>query len=499
MTGNKHAARIAGDDYQHLYSWWLILGLKLPEERIAKVILEDGSARYVDDVTIRYEPGTELPDRFYQIKYHVDQRNEYSAQELISTKSSSQSLLEKFWESWQHLRQNNPDRSLELYLVSNWTWGQDALGKWVGGATDSINIDEFFAAQPSKKIQNIKQAWQTKIQADDQSFKAFLSCLHFRLGYSASVLINEQVVERMRHLQLKTDIASLSNCSSIVRSWLNSNHTTITAEELHTELKRYNLYLPAKEERCVTIYMNSIEEQKYAHKPDYHLRWRNYFVDVGNRGGHQLKEPSNWNDILLPQLERLKNKVNKDTDCRFIRAYGQSRLSCWFAFGFTFSEVASYTLEVHQNNQSWRTDVEASKNVHLIITSNHGSPHGEILDQEGDTVALGISAYGSIPLDNDVKKYLAQRKGKIAALLLLSTEDLNRKIEDAHTVVAIAEQVKSYAKSLIQHWEAKKLLLFYQGPYSGACFIGHKLNAIHAEIQIMEDQQPGYAPSFLLK
>jgi hypothetical protein len=33
----------------------------------------------------------------------------------------------------------------------------------------------------------------------------------------------------------------------------------------------------------------------------------------------------------------------------------------------------------------------------------------------------------------------------------------------------------------------------------GAALIGHKLNAVCREIQIMENQQPGYAPSFLLQ
>lgn len=81
---NKHAARIGGDDYQHLYSWWLALAMKFPDTRIAKVIIEDEQARSVDDVTVRHEPGTELPDRFYQIKYHVNHRRAYSAEHLIT-------------------------------------------------------------------------------------------------------------------------------------------------------------------------------------------------------------------------------------------------------------------------------------------------------------------------------------------------------------------------------------------------------------------------------
>jgi hypothetical protein len=42
----------------------------------------------------------------------------------------------------------------------------------------------------------------------------------------------------------------------------------------------------------------------------------------------------------------------------------------------------------------------------------------------------------------------------------------------------------------------RRLLLFYFGPLSGAAFIGATLNAVAPEIQVYEDQVPGYAPSF---
>jgi CBASS immunity sensor of nucleotide second messenger signals len=54
-------------------------------------------------------------------------------------------------------------------------------------------------------------------------------------------------------------------------------------------------------------------------------------------------------------------------------------------------------------------------------------------------------------------------------------------------------------RAFLKRWQARRLLVFYFGPLSGACFLGHRLNAVCQEVQIMEDQQPGYAPSFTLK
>lgn len=73
------------------------------------------------------------------------------------------------------------------------------------------------------------------------------------------------------------------------------------------------------------------------------------------------------------------------------------------------------------------------------------------------------------------------------------------RLRSAGDIVALARQAKHYMREFVKLWNAKRLLLFYFGPLSGACFIGHRLNAVCREIQIMEHQQPGYAPSFLLK
>ena len=128
-----------------------------------------------------------------------------------------------------------------------------------------------------------------------------------------------------------------------------------------------------------------------------------------------------------------------------------------------------------------------------------GSLNGEVLDSEGSTVAVGISVTGS--LDEDVRAYLAHRTERVSALLLLRPEgELGRKcLRSAGDVIALADKVKNYVRAFVKKWAATRLLLFYFGPLSGACFMGHRLNAVCQEIQIMEDQQPGYAPSFLLK
>jgi hypothetical protein len=500
---------LEGFDYQHLFSWWLILGLKLPDENIKKIVVENGDAGSVDDVTahyaldditINYEQGTTKPDCFHQVKYHVDHRSTYSSKNLIeAAPNEKKSLLEKFWFTWKKLQQQTPGRAVELYLISNWIWASDdPLGKWVSGNTDRIKADKFMAAKLHSKVGKVRTEWQQKLNASDKEFYDFISSLHFRLGYSASVLSGELVAERMKRLKMKTDPAALKIAVGIVRDWIKNEQHEITLDILETELQRHNCYIPKEEEHCVTIHMQTIVRIKPDGEPDYSLDWVDEFGDKNEQEkGHQLHNPENWNAKLLPHLRKVKEHIALQTTCLLIRASGRSRHSAWFALGYIFSEVAGYTIETNLPRQNWRTDVDENQDFALVVTSNGDGFNGEMLSGTGDTIALAISV--EKPLDEDVRRYLKRQNENVAALLFLRTEpDIFRNAGDA---VSLAKKVKRYGNAFGKHWGANRMLLFYNGPAAGACFIGYKLNKICGrEVQIME-HQPGpdlYAPSFLL-
>lgn len=496
---NQVAARLSGDDYQHLYAWQFVLELKMPSKKVHQVTVEDALAGSVDDVTLRHEIGTDIPDQFFQVKYHVDQRSEYSTEGLISHKPGEASLLEKFWRTWKLLQAQNPKRVIELHLVSNWTWdANDKLKTCIDGHDNSIKED-YFSAGPKSDLGKLRHRWQNELNADEEDFKTFIKCLRFRLGFDCSDELEKRISERMEHLRLKSDAAALLVAVGIVRDWIKSGKQELTVEELEVTLRKHDLYLIESSERYVTVYLTTIKSQKFDIEPEYIIDWRDHFLGDPNKKGHQLKDPEEWNGRLLPEVQQLEATINQETDGRLVKVRGLARLSAWFAFGFSFSEVARYTLEIDQNERLWRTDANASSDFILEITSPDGFPDGEVLDGDGGVVAVGISVSGSI--DEDVRVFLNNRTQKVASLLLLRpNRDLGKEcLRGAGDAVALADHVKKYTRAFVKRWKAKRLLLFYFGPLSGACFIGHRLNAVCQEIQIMEDQQPGYATSFLLK
>lgn len=490
---NQVSARLKGDDYQHLYSWLVALELLLPGKKVKTVTIEDPLAGSVDDVTVRYEDDAETPDKFYQLKYHVDQRSEYSSNSLIAHKDNESSLLEKFWRTWKLLK--NESRPVELYLISNWGWDStDDFKAVIDGESKSVKPD-FLTASKRSGLGKIREKWRNALRADEFEFAKFIRTLRFRCGNDCSDELAERVVERMERLGLKSDVAALLIVVGVVRTWIKKGKQQLVRGDIEQIIKDYDLRAAEDAEASITVYLNTVKTQKFEIQPDYLLDWRDYFEGEPNKKGHQLKNPAHWNTVLLPQLDALEAQVQQETSVKLIKARGFARLSAWLAFGHRFGETANFKIEVDQNGPHWRTDAKRADDFRLIsVEENFGSGTAD----ENDTVAVGVSV--TYELDDDVRSYLNESEEKISSLLLLRpVRGLGRVcLRGAGDVVALADAVKDLTRRLVRRNRAQKLLFFYCGPLAGACFIGHRLNAVCREIQIMEDQQPGYAPSFLL-
>jgi hypothetical protein len=139
-------------------------------------------------------------------------------------------------------------------------------------------------------------------------------------------------------------------------------------------------------------------------------------------------------------------------------------------------------------------------------TARNGQEHFDVLPADPPTASFDECVSRSADqighLKEDVRKHIlgAPELGVCALLLLRPDRELGRDaIRSAGDAVALARTAKTQMREFVKRSNAVRLLLYYFGPLSGACFIGHQLNVVCRQIQIMEDQQPGYAPAFLLE
>lgn len=488
---NQVAARLAGDDYQHLLGWLQILELLMPNSQVKSVAVEDPDAAHVDDVTTLYESAADRPDEFLQVKYHVDQRGQYSTDLFLEKKTEGgRSLLQKFFVTWKLLAKN-PPRRVELRLVSNWAWDtSDDLAGCIQGKDNALS-DDFFSASVKTKIGQVRERWREHLAVEPDEFRAFAQTLRFRLGFDCFDEVAKRVSERMMFLKLKSDSSSLLVAVGIVRDLIKAGSGRLRRADLDALLARHDLNLPASAEPATVVYLTTVKTQQFEVAPDFLLDWRDYFDGDASKKGHNVLDPSSWNAAMLPELLRLEADLNARRAPRLIKARGLARLSAWFALGHTFSDVARYTIEVDQQEKLWRTDADPS-NLDVVESKRE-----EVQDGDAAAVAVGISVTGS--LETDVLSYITENRSASRILFLQPNCDLGRNVfTSAADVVGFARTAKERIREFVKEHRATRLLLFYFGPLSGACFLGHQLNAVCREIQIMEDQQPGYAPSFLL-
>jgi hypothetical protein len=487
------SARLKGDDYQHLFAWLHALELLMPQQEVDKVIVEDTNARSADDVTLLRTPGAHQADQYHQIKFHVRQRGGYSVAAVTRRVRGENSLLQKWFRSWEQLTAGS-SRPLEITVVSNWPWvPRDGLGQFVDGETNGLE-EPFFTATGRKKAAQLRAELAKHVGTTVPRFDQFARTLRFKLGYDCWRDMTEHAAERMRYQGLKSHENELIIVVGIVRGWVKAGRKEITRADLEAVIDKHELWLPPDARPSVNVYLITIKDQRFDVPAQHTLDWRHYFVDGFDVRRHEPKHPADWNDKMLPELRALEMQITSQTANRLIRARGLARLPAWFAFGHVFCDVAGYTIEMDQQGQLWQSDARPSPD--FTLTSN--GPDGLPLDTDGQAVAVAVSVGADV--ERDVRRHLDFRTEKIkAALFVRPPRRLDRHcLRDARDAVALADQVKEAMRDFVKHHQAKRVLLYYHGPVAGACFIGHRLNAICREIQIMEWCDPNYVSSFTL-
>ena len=243
----------------------------------------------------------------------------------------------------------------------------------------------------------------------------------------------------------------------------------------------------APDEPSVALYIHTIRKLPMEIAADYELDWRDAFEGPEDERGHFLIDPTTGTTASCRSRRRSRAESSWIPRLGY-RVRGRSRLSPWFAVGFTFRETTGWEIEAEQGSSLWRSDAPASDDAPIVLR--------EDLAGNARTVALSIGVTGD-PSDH-VRYYLAASGNPAGKLIAVRTPREGREaIRSAGDLVRLADVVKAELQRLVPR--AQRVLLFYWGPASGAVLIGHALNAVASEIQLHEENDGEYFPSVLLR
>jgi hypothetical protein len=243
-------ARTEGDVYQGLFFWRCAADLLRPNSLVERVILEHDDADGVDDVVVFYRApginagGWQVRADFFQIKYHVDNRDAYSADALISADfiGAKESLLDRFHKAYLRLSRQE-GVPFRLHLASNWRWkGDDKLASHLR-EFDGALPPKFFGDGARSDLGKIREKWRAHLKLGVEAFAAFARTLRFQLDHFGRRDFKSYVYATLQATGLRTPSAHRAACpyESLVQQFLMSGQNSFDEATIRALLQKEGL------------------------------------------------------------------------------------------------------------------------------------------------------------------------------------------------------------------------------------------------------------------
>lgn len=481
--GEQSAARLEGDRYQHLYSWYELLNLLHPDSPYDHAYVEHPTAGSADDVTLHPKPGSGMPAKYVQVKFHTDYRNVYSFESLIETVAGSRSLLQKLFDSWKKLRKEG---LVEIWLVSNWSADLD-LGGFIDGRECSLS-SSLLVSGPRTKVGKAISVWKKQLKATDEELVSFCKDLRLRLGFAGISDLEERVDDRMACYKLRTGKDPRAIAIDTISVWIErgGERKRITRDSLVAAINDRKLRAVSVSAPPVSLWIHGWAKRAYDQPPTIELDWTQYF----DREARRVPAQAIWTEHLFPELIRARNQVSGLQGGTYIDFRGKVPLTTVLAVGATFPEVGGYRFRAEQATRGetflWRSDTNPSGGRFHVV-QEQGYP--------GDDILIAFCITG--PAWVDVERRYRDSSPLFSAVVYVEPNKGpgDGSISSDADCVALA----IHAKELIRHYRSKyqsrRIHLIIYGPATFCLFLGQKLNAVGCIVTYERTADGGYQSS----
>ena len=477
MVTSASGARIQGDDYQHLFSWYQALGLLLPDSDTTLVAVEAADAGFVDDVVVYRRQR----DEFFQVKYSVDGRTPIdSAWWTQKPKGRGQSPLEKFWSSWNLLS----DRRPVMTLLTNRTLDTSDPVLACASGRDGRLMPRLAVGSSNSSKGKGRKAWANHLQITERELLAMLEDLTILCGQGPFIHLMQMTSDRHLALGLAHDENAALAGASAARGWVAEGRREIDRSALMAEISRLNLRTAVPQ---ATLLIQEINHDPWPESATAAVDWVDLFMGDEPRVRRYTRDPRSWDEQMRPDLQTAVALI-RQLEYSDVVVRGALRLPSWFACGAELAEVAGFRVTCKQRGDNWSSDSDSS-------------PFGlkeEVVELgNGKEVAVGLSVTTNIA--HDALEYVRRAELPVHAYFDLAPHDgpSDHTIADASAARGWALAVRDRVREIVRSTGAEKIHLFIASPGGAAFFLGHFWNRVPTT-QLYADTSPGYAPAYLL-
>lgn len=475
-------ARLSGDDYQHVLTWLHALELLLVDGGVSRIEFEADQAGNVDDLVVHRVNGTAL---YHQIKFVVAQSEPLTHKWFTTPpKRGKRSPLERFWESYLRLTTSDGKRPEMALHTNRLPAVDDPLLKHVSG-TDCKLVPRLFGQKRGSAAGKIRREWAEHLGVEEDELAALLSHLSIRSGRAGLDDLERQCSWAMRAVGYRPDTAALLSAVGGLRKLIRTGVRELDANRMRRVGEELNL---VSGEPRATLLIQMLAPDPWPETATASVDWVD-LMEGGEPGSRrQLKDPSNWNERLKPELtlavEKLKKHRLSEVDVQ-----GTMRLSTGTLVGTMLSEVAGFKLAILGREGRWASD-GCRERIDVI--------REWVEIGQGNDLAVVVAV--SQQIAGDVAEFVRHKRIPIGDLVVYSPiggssrYSIKSPAAGLGLAVSISNAIREDTGAL-----QEQLHLFQAGPLALAIMIGHLWNRMPAT-QLYDDLGPGagYAPTFLI-
>jgi SMODS-associated and fused to various effectors sensor domain len=480
MPFSASAARLQGDNYQHLFTWYQALLLLDPNAEVTAIEIEAENAGNVDDLIVRRQAA---PNEYYQVKYSVDaSRPLDNAWWLTPSTAKGTSPLQKFWQSYQLLKAAG--RSPHLVLFTNRVLDvTDPLLKLRDGQYGRL-MPRAAKGTPGSKAGKRRQEWSAHIGASEADLLEMLSNLDLRTDQGAHTLLATSTADRMAAHQLRHDEDAVARGAETARAWVTNGVRRVDRSALVAEIERKRL---RGDMRRATLVVEGIDRTPLAESATASVNWVELFKGDEPKLRRQLRDPSLWNTRIREDIRGAEARIRQMGFDRVL-VRGFMRLPTSFAVGAQFADSRGYHLSCIQRSDIWTSDIAPTECEILV--------ERQAMDL-GPDLALALSVTND--LSRDVISHIRSTGLPIGRFVHVATapEPNPESLPSGAKAKGWALKVRDIVRDAVREAPVPKLHLFLSGPAGAALLLGHFWNRV-PYTQLYEDLNPDYAPTLAI-
>lgn len=468
-------ARLTGDDLQHLVAWYWCLKAADPRAGITSVAVEAADAESVDDVVVRFADGRV---RYHQVKAAVSARHLANVDWLVTpAKKGSKSLLQQLHLSWRRLGQ--PVNDLEL-ITGRPLDPSDGVMKELDRRNQ---LGRALRRAKTGPVAAKRSDLAVHLECDESEVCDLFDALSIRVGQTEAEWLQRVDDVALGAGVLLGEDAALRAVAEI-RDWVKTTRDPRDTTDITAMIDRLGLRVEAPR---TLVVVQALGPSTAAQESQFSVDWIDRFRGSAPETRRGLRDPSQWNTTLKPELDQMARELKAAGQSRVVVA-GEMRLPCWFAVGSSLREVAGFEVAAEYRGAVWPGD-----------RGRHNGPAPAVLVDEklgdGSDVALvvAVSTDGTADVREGFKD--DPRVGRLVTIAPAG-EPNGQALGGAEDAMATAVSCRDWVRRNLR-CPGIHLVLIAPAPF--ALFLGHLWDRI-APTTIYEDlATDGYEPAFQIR